>query len=395
MILPHIVEKDLSKELIKNWKLRFSRDNNGYNRAIRENVWRRHQTSVNSQFSNWSSDNDARRRILHFRDEYALINGDFTLKTPYLFLHLKLPKEEIEEYLATLKTNLKQGQWRGEKERFTRDDIEVNIDYYKESRYDISRKIKTPPNYRYLDITLKAKEWQVPKEIKERAWVAFDTGIRETIPRGTPKISKPKDILPFLPAQIELGCGASIEADIPALNYLHAVYSIKNLDNTFVFRAKDDKFLEIFSNPEKKYQEISYIHLASLRAKPTPFYQYLKKMSDKQQIVGSIITNNFDGLPRSVGLDEFSLRKFDRDYKYPIMEFDKRAKALIVIGSHADRRKAQYWARLSGLQLIYVDPEGYEVDNQFIPYEIESPQNGDLLINMKAGDFMEILSAKA
>ncbi len=391
MKFPYVVKANLSNQLQENWKVRFSKDKRGYNRAIRENVWRRHQVEENKKLSQWSSKEDMRRRILHFRDEYALNRGDFTLENPYMFLHLKLPKEEIAEYLDVMNKNLDDGGWREHNGEFYRGDAVVTVKKYQVSDYDISREIGCPSNYEYLDITLKRQGVEVSKELKNRAWVALDTGIREIIPRGNPSICNPEDIIEFLPAQIELGCGASIEANIPALNYLHGVYSIKNADGNFVLRAKDDAFLEIFRYPEDKFKEITHIHLASLEAEPTTFYKILKKMVDSEDVVGPIITNNFDGLPLSVGLEEFSLRQFDATYQYPVINFDKRAKSLIVIGSHADRRNAQQSARARGLKVIYVDPEGYEIDGKFVPYEVESPQDDDFLIRMKAGDFLSKL----
>ncbi len=391
MKFPYIVKENLSTKLQENWRVRFSKDKRGYNRAIRENVWRRHQVEENKELSGWSSKEDMRRRIIHFRDEYALNRGDFVLENPYMFLHLKLPKEEIAEYLDIIEKNLDDGGWIEHDDGFYRGDTVVTVKSYQESDYDISREIECPFNYAYLDVTLKRQGVEISKELKNRAWVALDTGIRKIIPRGNPTICNPEDIIEFLPAQIELGCGASIEANIPALNYLHGVYSIKNSDGNFVLRAEDDAFLDIFRYPEDKFREIAHIHLASLEAEPTIFYKILKEMVDNGQIVEPIITNNFDGLPLSVGVKEFSLREFDATYQYPVINFDKRAKSLIVIGAHADRRNAQRSARLKGLKVIYVDPEGYEVDGKFIPYEVESPQDDDLLIRMKASDFLSKL----
>lgn len=54
-------------------------------------------------------------------------------------------------------------------------------------------------------------------------------------------------------------------------------------------------------------------------------------------------------------------------------------KSLIVVGSHADRRRIQAAARQKGLQVIYIDPEGYFEKDNFIEYKLESPQDEDII----------------
>ena len=96
-----------------------------------------------------------------------------------------------------------------------------------------------------------------------------------------------------------------------------------------------------------------------------------------------------------MGLPEKSLRQYDREAYFPIyrggenrgVPFDPRARSLMVIGVHADRRMAQRYARRLGLQIIYVDPERYVApDGSEIPYPVESPQDGDLFVRLTAGE---------
>lgn len=75
--------------------------------------------------------------------------------------------------------------------------------------------------------------------------------------------------------------------------------------------------------------------------------------------------------------------------EYPAITFDPKAKALLVVGVHADRRLAQLRARERGLKLIYIDPERYLApDGAPIPYPVESPQDQDGLVRMTAGEAM-------
>ncbi|WP_181958242.1 hypothetical protein [Nonomuraea deserti] len=49
------------------------------------------------------------------------------------------------------------------------------------------------------------------------------------------------------------------------------------------------------------------------------------------------------------------------------------AKALLVIGLHADRRTVQARARERGMRIFYVDPEGLVQNGVFEEYPIEEP----------------------
>ena len=68
----------------------------------------------------------------------------------------------------------------------------------------------------------------------------------------------------------------------------------------------------------------------------------------------------------------------------PELQFDPKAKSLMVIGCHADRRGIERRARERGLKIIYVDPEGWWVDGKFFNYPLESPQSTDIVFKKTA-----------
>jgi hypothetical protein len=131
-------------------------------------------------------------------------------------------------------------------------------------------------------------------------------------------------------------------------------------------------------------------------ASPTRFYGLLKKMHDAGYLVGPVITNNFDGLLRKVGLPELLVRRYEDTHIVPQIDFHPLARSLIVVGSHADRRRIQAAARKKGLHVVYIDPEGFTgVDSkQFTPYPLESPQDSDYLFRFPATDAMNIIASQ-
>jgi len=64
---------------------------------------------------------------------------------------------------------------------------------------------------------------------------------------------------------------------------------------------------------------------------------------------------------------------------------------LLVVGSHADRRKVQRQAREKGLKIIYADPEGFFDKNKvFTPYPMEAPKDEDLVLQITAEQFTNL-----
>ncbi|WP_063759917.1 aminotransferase class I/II-fold pyridoxal phosphate-dependent enzyme [Streptomyces sclerotialus] len=105
-------------------------------------------------------------------------------------------------------------------------------------------------------------------------------------------------------------------------------------------------------------------------------------------MTGPVLTHNFDVLAARAGLAECFVRRYDQ--MVPDVEFVDGAKALLVIGLHADRR--QVAARARGMQVIHLDPEGFQHDSVFHPYPLEGPQDGDLVCNAPAHQALPALA---
>jgi len=156
-------------------------------------------------------------------------------------------------------------------------------------------------------------------------------------------------------------------------------------DYGFIFRPEQDALLEILANPEAKYREMSAIYRACLLAGETDSYRAMRELWQRGDFVGQVITNNFDCLCAEQGLPEISLRKYDVGPYYPQIEHDQRARSLLVVGVHADRRLVQMRARAQGLKVIFVDPEEYVApDGKRIHYPVEAPQDDDLFVRATA-----------
>jgi hypothetical protein len=195
----------------------------------------------------------------------------------------------------------------------------------------------------------------------------------------------PEQIAEHLPAQLELGCGPSISAGIPHLSSLHRIYGVSLPDYGFIFRAEQDGLLEVLRSPEEKYAEMTDIYRACAVAETTPVYEVIDDFVKRGLIVGPIIINNFDCLCADRGLAEISLRRYDWGPYYPRIEYDPRARSLLVVGVHADRRLAQMRARERGLKVVFIDPERYVApDGRVIDYPVEAPQDDDFFVRATA-----------
>jgi hypothetical protein len=235
---------------------------------------------------------------------------------------------------------------------------------------------------------LRTDGYALPADWERRPWdVFYRVGLREKLVREEPRYVDVDELVPHFPAQLELGCGPSIEAGIPHLSTLHRIYGVSHANYGFVFRAKDDGLLEVFRDPVGKYREMTEIYRACLVARPTPFYERMLDLHRRGFLVGPVITNNFDCQCADLGLPEISLRRYDWSPYYPEIPHDERAKSLLVIGVHADRRLVQMRARKRGLRVLFIDPEAYVApDGSAIAYPVEAPQAGDLFVKQTAHD---------
>lgn len=117
-------------------------------------------------------------------------------------------------------------------------------------------------------------------------------------------------------------------------------------------------------------------------AEPTPAHRALKALHDAGHLVGPVITHNFDTLSARAGLPEVFVRRYDQ--KIPPVPLLEEAKALLVIGLHADRRAVQARARAKGMRIVFVDPEGLMEDGEFKEYPVEGAREGDIVVRAAA-----------
>ncbi len=396
MKLPLNIKSDIGQKYTKFWETQFV--NTG--RTVLEGLWRRTQNVENKERSGWKNSSDMRRRMLHYIDRFDLKKNksdkyDFVLVAPYLWLSYAFPKSEVDRYMEKLNNLLVEYNWENviddvEKKVFKNEDLTLSFKYITRYESDIEENRKFPEDYVFFEITLTGSETKVGENEKKHPWEVLKTGIRTPDKRGNPKIVKEtKDLEDFLPMQVELGCGPSIEAEIPPLHYLHKVFYVSDVETgSFILDLEKDNLIsDIIRDAHWFFKRSSVLYKSALLSEITDFYMLLGEMKKEGDVVGPIITNNFDGLSSRVGFEEMYMRRYDESHIVPKINFHPDAKSLLVVGSHADRRKVQHSAREQGLQVIYVDPEGFEENGKFIEYPLESVQDSDIHLKMAAGEF--------
>ena len=406
MKFPFVVQPDLTDSQLERYHRHIDSAESGWHRRFTESIWRRHQHPSNAKLSGWQSDADQKKRLIHFYDEYGVEGRAFVLRHAYLHLVLGLPAEHVDEYRAAMAAGLREGEWRREGagapsdaraaqdgERWRRGDLTATLRHRPVHPEDQARGRQPPEGYASLDLVLRTDGYPLPDGWEGRPWeVFYRVGLREKLAREEPRYVEPAALAEHLPAQLELGCGPSIEAGIPHLSTLHRIYGVSRADYGFIFRAQHDGLLDLFRAPEAKFREMTEIYRACLLAEPTPFYLRMRELWKRGLLVGPIITNNFDCQCADLGLPEISLRRYDWGPYYPTIEHDARARSLLVIGVHADRRLVQMRARRRGLRVLFIDPESYIApDGGHIPYPVEAPQQDDLFVRATANDAMAAL----
>ncbi len=398
MNFPFIVEEDLTDRQIDRYRRHIDSDESGWHRRFTESIWRRHQHPSNARFSGWQSDADRKKRLIHFYDEYGLEGRDFVLRHAYLHLILSLPREHIDEYRAAIAAGLAEGGWRREAaaapgERWRRGSLTAVLCHRPAHPEELANDQPPPEGHASLDVVVRSDGYALPEHWERRPWeVFYRVGLRKKLQREEPRMVDAAALAAHLPAQVELGCGPSIEAGIPHLSTLHRIYGVSRADYGFIFRAGDDALLTLFRDPEAKFREMTEIYRACLVATPTPFYRRLEELWRRGLLVGPVITNNFDCQCADLGLPEISLRRYDWGPYYPTIVHDPRARSLLVIGVHADRRLVQMRARAQGLRVLFIDPEAYVApDGGAIPYPVEAPQRDDLFVRATADAAFERL----
>jgi hypothetical protein len=249
---------------------------------------------------------------------------------------------------------------------------------------------KIPNNYRTVEYKLVTKGMSLEERVIDSPWNMLNSGVRQQGKRiDDPVIVSDVRILKeYFPVQVEIAGGASIDLGIPPLNHLHATYNVTNpQDKSFVFG--NDTFLsDLIANPVAFYEKAGMAYKTCIMAEPNEFYRTLRRLYDEGLAVGDVISNNFDGMSALVGLKEKYIRRYDEPKHYPKIEFDDRARSLLVIGNHADRRRVQLQAREKGMKVIYVDPEMYvDYFGNPVSYPLENVQKEDILFHKTAVEF--------
>lgn len=368
-------------------------------RQCSEGIWRRTQETRTKEASEWHSEDDARRRIIHFYDEYDVVNKgthcQFVIKNVYLWLAVSMPPDEMELYQREIMHAANKHGWHGDNSLIQKDGLTIKLQTFNVHPEDQKAGRRLPYHYQTMEITLQSDPNFRPNV--HSPWAVLKSGIRT---RGQ-RVNNPHiiddvgKIIQYAPFQFELGGGASIELGIPPLNHLHQVYQVNDpVTKKFVLGNKDRLIVDILTDYKEFYQQkASQAYTACLLAEPNEFYLTLARLYQKGLAVGDIITNNFDGLTSLVGLPERYVRKYEDSDIVPEVDFDPRAKSLVVVGSHADRRYVQKAARAKGLQIIFVDPEIYvDYQNNIINYPIENIEDGDILLHKSCVQFAEELS---
>ncbi len=400
MKFPFVILPELTDQQLHRFEHHVNSDASGWHRKWTESIWRRHQHPSNAKLSGWASQSDSKRRLIHFYDEYDVSGRQFVLKNAYLWVNWTLPEAHIAEYRAAILAGLESGGWSklpntesGDVNSWQRGDLVATLRGCVVHPEDVKRGVQQPPDYRNLDLVVKNAGYVLPTGWVERPWRVFhEVGLRKVLPRGEPRLIEPERIAEFLPAQLELGCGPSIEAGIPHLSNLHRIYGVSLPNYGFIYRAAQDGVLELLSAPEAKYREMTDIYRACLVAGSTDFYRAIGTLREKGLLVGPVITNNFDCQCADLGFPEISLRNYDWEPYYPQIPYDPRARSLLVVGVHADRRLVQMRARDRGLKVIFVDPEAYVApDGSRIHYPVEAPQSDDLFVRSTASEALSRL----
>lgn len=404
MNLPLTIIDGLPPTTKEKWQQQFV----ATDRVRHEGVWRRTQEPKTQAYSGYSQPGDARWKLVHFLDEYNLVPGEngqrLVIEKPYLWLNTALPADEMAAYYQEVLDAMSQGGWstatQDQGVTARRGDLIADLRWMPKEEAERRGDRPLPDGYKVLDVEIYGPSQPLSDEERGRPWNIFRGGIRKPLSKGAPTVIGPEDafdLSQYAPFHLEMGCGPSIEAGVPPLSHLHKTYAISNpKTHHFLIGKEDDLLRRFFADPEGFYAAASLIYASALKAEPTTlFYREMKRLYDEGVVLSPVYTNNYDGLIADIGLPEHYLRKFDDSHLFPDVQFDDRAKALVVVGSHADRRKLQEKARTSGLQVIYVDPEIYEddKDHKSYHYGIESPQDDDILLQMSAQVFAEKLLA--
>lgn len=353
-----------------------------------EGIWFRSQEEVNKNVSGYIDNTTRNRRTIHYNHVFYVKDNYLMVKSSYIYLSIRLNNNEYDKYLNDIINTLENNNYIKNNNIYIKDNLNIMINKYDKHPYD-----EIIDNYKTVDIVVKSDNLNNTDKLFNQVWNLQVKGIRERDTRGNPKyINDFNELKEYFPMAVELGCGPSIEAGIMPLYKLHEIYKVqRHSDGKFYFGTSDTLIKQIIEKDNVKFDEFYEIIAECIKAKPTNFHYNLKKMYDKKLFTMNLFNNNFDRLCKRIGINENILRVYKIENYFPKVIFDKDVKALLCIGTHADRRFIQRQARNQGLKIIYVDPEGFNTDNEFFKYEIEGAKDEDYILKMTASEFSQVL----
>lgn len=347
------------------------------------------------------SASDQRRRIVHYVHDFATATDsgrcNLVMHASYIYYSLSLPKREIYRQKDRILDAFSGGDWRlqrnvnGER-AWSLDGLRVSFQEFSSHPEDARANRILPAHYSSIDVTIRTNQQpdvdiRLPWDVLSKGMRIPDRGER---PREVPDLSLLSKLHPF---HIEIGCGLSVEAGIPALHHLHELYRVTDLDSgRFIFGDdSDDLIPRLAERPLVELPRLGSLFQSAFESEPTRAHRALHALQKAGYLLTPVFTNNFDGLTHRVGLTERFLRRYDETV--PHVDFSPAAKALLVVGSHADRRRVQARARQRGLQVVFLDTEGYTVGSRFIAYPLEGPRSADILCRKSATEGLTELCA--
>lgn len=353
-----------------------------------EGIWFRSQEEVNKNVSGYIDNTTRNRRTIHYNHVFYVKDNYLMVKSSYIYLSIRLNNNEYDKYLNDIINTLENNNYIKNNNIYIKDNLNIMINKYDKHPYD-----EIIDNYKTVDIIVKSDNLNNTDKLFNQVWNLQVKGIRERDTRGNPKyINDFNELKEYFPMAVELGCGPSIEAGVMPLYKLHEIYKVqRHSDGKFYFGTSDTLIKQIIEKDNVKFDEFYEIIAECIKAKPTNFHYNLKKMYDKKLFTMNLFNNNFDRLCKRIDINENILRVYNIENYFPKVTFDKDIKALLCIGTHADRRFIQRQARNQGLKIIYVDPEGFNTDNKFFKYEIEGAKDEDYILKMTASEFSQIL----
>ena len=353
-----------------------------------EGIWFRSQEEVNKNVSGYIDNTTRNRRTIHYNHVFYVKDNYLMVKSSYIYLSIRLNNNEYDKYLNDIINTLENNNYIKNNNIYIKNNLNIMINKYDKHPYD-----EIIDNYKTVDIIVKSDNLNNTDKLFNQVWNLQVKGIRERDTRGNPKyINDFNELKEYFPMAVELGCGPSIEAGVMPLYKLHEIYKVqRHSDGKFYFGTSDTLIKQIIEKDNVKFDEFYEIIAECIKAKPTNFHYNLKKMYDKKLFTMNLFNNNFDRLCKRIGINENILRVYNIENYFPKVIFDKDIKALLCIGTHADRRFIQRQARNQGLKIIYVDPEGFNTDNEFFKYEIEGAKDEDYILKMTASEFSQVL----